>query len=126
MLLSGPGRSTGLSATSTVPSDAGECGRRPAMSRSTVDLPQPDGPRMETNSPLSATSGTEKVTSRITVTLPKRFVTPLKSTTFGRADSGSRVSVTSLLGRVIGEQPPLEPEQQPIDAVGQHSDDDED
>ncbi len=36
--------------TSTVPDVAGYCGVSPAMSRSTVDFPQPDGPRMVMNS----------------------------------------------------------------------------
>ena len=83
MLRSEPGRSTGFPPTSTVPSVAGKCGRKPAIRRSTVDLPQPDGPRMATNSPLSGRSGTENVTSLMTVSAPNRFVTWLKSTMFG-------------------------------------------
>src|SRR5438093_5020980 len=53
------------------------------MSLSTVDFPQPDGPRMAMNSPLSGRSATENVTSRITVMSPNRLVTLRKSTTFG-------------------------------------------
>ena len=62
MLRSDPGSETGFPPT--------------AINRSTVDLPQPDGPRIAMNSPLSGKSGTEKVTFWITVSLPKRFVTP--------------------------------------------------
>src|SRR5215471_2025714 len=53
------------------------------MSRSTVDLPQPDGPRMQTNSPLPGRSSTVNETSRITVRSPNFLVTFLKSTTLG-------------------------------------------
>src|SRR4051794_5613229 len=117
MLRSDPGSPTGLPMTSTVPSVAGWCGRRPAINRSTVDLPQPDGPRMQMNSPLSGMLGTQKVTSRITTRLPNRLVTLRNSTTF---------SVTSFLRRAIGEQAALEEEQQAIDAVGEQPDDHED
>ena len=57
MLRSDPGASTGWSADQHRPSLAGKCGRSPAISRSTVDLPQPEGPRMVMNSPLSADVG---------------------------------------------------------------------
>ncbi len=42
-------------------------GLRPAMRRSTVDLPQPEGPRMATNSPRPGRSWTVKLTSLIAV-----------------------------------------------------------
>src|SRR5437879_1372072 len=94
MLRSEPGRQTGLPLTSTVPSVAGKCGRRPAISRSTVDLPQPDGPRIATNSPLLGRSSTENVTSLITVIGPNRFVTRLNSTIFGASPEGSDAALT--------------------------------
>src|SRR6266581_2728765 len=124
MLRSGPGHSTGLPPTSTVPSVAGNCGRSPAISRRTVDLPQPDGPRIAMNSPLSGRSGTEKVTSRITVTSPNRFVTFRKSTTDGTALVGDSVigfdtRTALLLDRPERKEASLEPEQQTIDAVRQ-------
>src|SRR5882672_3116792 len=126
MLRSDPGRWTGLPPTSTVPSVAGNCGRKPAMSRSTVDLPQPDGPRIAMNSPLCGRSGTEKVTSRTTVRLPKRFVTFLNSTTLPRASGAARGSLTSVLDRTIREQPALEPEEHAVDAIREHADDHQD
>src|SRR5689334_3515895 len=132
MLRSEPGVSTGLSRTSTVPSLAGKCGRSPAISRSTVDLPQPDGPRMAMNSPLSGRSGTEKVTSRMTVSSPKRLVTLRKSTTFATRGgwfvvvAGSAgVSATSVLDDPVRKESALEPEQQAVDAVGEQDDDDQ-
>src|SRR5437899_1365644 len=126
MLRSGPGWMTGFSPTSTVPSVGGKCGRRPAISRSTVDLPQPDGPRIAMNSPLPGRSVTENVTSRMTVRSPNRFVTPWKSTTFGRRAVSDVVSSTSVLEDAVREQTALEPEQQPIDAVRKQADDDQD
>ena len=48
---SGPGPVTGLPSISTVPEVCGNCGSRPAIIRITVDLPQPEGPRIDTNSP---------------------------------------------------------------------------
>src|ERR1051325_320244 len=126
MLRSAPGRSTWLPATRTVPSLAGWCGRSPAMSRSTVDLPHPDGPRIAMNSPLLGRSGTANVTSRMTVWLPKRFVTFLNSTTLPSAAGAVWGSLTSVLDRTIGEQPALEPEQHPVDAVREQADDDQD
>ena len=53
------------------------------MRRSTVDLPQPDGPRMAMNSPLFGRSGTVKVTLRMTVRSPNLLVTLRNSTTGG-------------------------------------------
>src|SRR4051812_20887993 len=71
---SGPGPLTSRPSTTTCPSSFGS---RPAMIRSNVVLPQPDGPSSETNS-LSLTS---KDTSRRTgVTLggvPKTFLRPV-------------------------------------------------
>ena len=58
-----PGPCTGLPATFTVPVEAGKCGRSPAIIRRMVDLPQPDGPSMQTNSPRSARFSTWKLTS---------------------------------------------------------------
>ena len=43
------------------------------MSRSTVDFPQPDGPRIVTNSPVPGRSGTANVTSRMTVKFAEPF-----------------------------------------------------
>src|ERR1700722_8694798 len=114
MLRSGPGDPTGLPSTSTAPEVSGCCGRSPAIRRSTVDLPQPDGPRMAMNSPLSGRSVTQNVTSLMTVRSPNRFVTPWNSTTF-----------TSVLDRSVRKQAALKPEQQPVDAVRQQADDDE-
>src|SRR4029077_5348477 len=116
MLRSEPGCSTGFPPTSTVPSDAGKCGRNAAISRSTVDLPQPDGPRIVMNSPLPGRSGTENVTSRMTVTSPNRFVTRWKSTTFGRGPGAVSAALTSLLDVAVRKEAALEPEQCPIDA----------
>src|SRR5437867_7453118 len=121
MLRSEPGALTGAPPTSTVPSVAGKCGRSPAISRSTVDLPQPDGPRIATNSPLSGTSGTANVTSRMTVSSPKRFVTAWKSTTFGL----TATAIASIFDGAEREQAALEPGQQPIDPVREQADDDE-
>jgi len=98
----------------------GNCGRSPAISRSTVDLPQPEGPRIAMNSPLSGTSGTENVTSRMTVCAPKRLVT------FAEVDDvrhdGGRARSPSLLDGNDREKAALEPEQQPVDAERQQTD----
>src|SRR3954468_21611081 len=96
------------------------------MSRSTVDLPHPDGPRMQMNSPLPATSGTEKVTFLMIVRSPKRFVTFVKSTTFGVDAAVVVWSATLLLDRAIREEAALEEEQQAVDTVGEQPDDHQD
>src|SRR6185436_17828566 len=121
MLRSDPGPAIADPVTCTVPSVAGKCGRSPAMSRSTVDLPQPDGPRMAMNSPFAGRSSTLKVTSRMMVRSPNFFVTFLKSTTLGTAAGadaagaaaaagGLTGSLTLVLDRPVGEQSALEPE----------------
>ena len=47
---------------------------RPATNRSTVDLPQPDGPRSTSNSP----GGTWSESESTATTSPKRFVTSIE------------------------------------------------
>ena len=49
---------------------------KPAIMRSVVVLPQPDGPRREKNSPSSTRSETSSTAS----VSPKRFVRPVSST----------------------------------------------
>ena len=88
------------------------------MRRSTVDFPQPDGPRIVTNSPWPGRSGTEKVTSRITVKSPNRFVTPRNSTMLGSVGHSSPAR--------YGKEAALEAEQQPVDPVGEQADDHQD
>ena len=51
IIKSASGFSMGFSNTFAWPDVGGKCGRNPAMIRSTVDLPQPDGPTIATNSP---------------------------------------------------------------------------
>src|SRR5919202_4482295 len=129
MLRSEPGSVTGRFATSTVPSVGGKCGLNAAISRSTVDFPHPDGPRMAMNSPLPGRSATENVTSRMTVRVPNRFVTFLKSTTLGACNltsAASAASRTSVLDNAMGKESALEPEQQSIDPVREQAEDDED
>src|SRR5438034_6419985 len=98
------------------------------MRRSTVDFPQPDGPRIAMNSPLSGRSGTENVTSRMTVSVPNRFVTPRKSTTFAYVCDATAPGdpAASVFDDTVGKQAALEPEEEPIDAVREQADDDED
>src|SRR5262245_50552685 len=48
---------------------------RPAISRSSVDLPQPDGPTKTTNSPSSISRSTEGMI----VTSPNDFFTPFRT-----------------------------------------------
>src|SRR5512133_4374909 len=59
------------------------------MMRSTVDLPQPEGPTIVTSSPMSGASSTTKETSWIatlaSAPCPKLLVTFLNTTTSGRA-----------------------------------------
>src|SRR3954453_394387 len=81
---------------------------------------------MVMNSPLAGRSGTQKVTSRITVTLPNRLVTRSNSTTFGIGVAAIADSLTSILDAPVGEQAALEPEQGAIDAKCQQPDDDQD
>ena len=105
---------------------AGKCGRSPAIRRSTVDLPQPDGPRIAMNSPLSGTSGTVNVTSWMTVRLPKRFVTPLEIDDVRGGSRGRGLAHHHSSTDAVREQAALEPEQQAVDAVREQADDDED
>src|SRR5690348_15226639 len=84
---SGPGVWTGLPKINASPWVGGKCGFKPAMIRSKVDLPQPEGPTMVTSSPTLGASSTTKQTSWI-ATLgacagPKLLVTFLKTTTSG-------------------------------------------
>src|SRR5438876_9866193 len=98
------------------------------MRRSTVDFPQPDGPRIAMNSPLSGRSGTENVTSRMTVTFPKRLVTFRKSTTFAYCGDAAApgAPAASVFDDTMGEHAALEPVEQPIDSVREQAGDDED
>ena len=85
---SAPGPVTGRPITSTSPLVGGCWGRRPAISRRIVLLPQPLGPRMQMNSPLSTRSSTTNVTLRIAVNSLDRpglyvLVTSRNSTTCG-------------------------------------------
>src|SRR3954468_23497274 len=125
MLRSDAGPTTGFAPTSTVPSVAGKCGRSPAIRRSTVDLPQPDGPRIAMNSPLPGMSSTLKVTSRMMVRSPNFLVTFLKSTTLGAAGAAAVGSATSVRDLPVGKQAALEPEQRAIDAEREQPDDDQ-
>ena len=59
------GEEIGSPSISMVPPDGG---RNPAISRSVVVLPQPEGPRSETNSP----GASSRLMSSTAVTLPKR------------------------------------------------------
>ena len=74
------------------------------------------------NSPLPGRSGTVKVTSRMTVRSPNRFVTLAKLDDVRDAAAASSFASTARYGK----QAALEPEQQPVDAVGQQPDDDQD
>ena len=65
----GGSRDTSRPPISMVPSF---CGSRPAMARSSVVLPQPEGPRKQTSSPLAMSSET----SFSAVKLPKRLTRP--------------------------------------------------
>ena len=59
-------RSRGSSSLTTLPSMAispAVISSRPAIMRSSVDLPQPDGPRMTTNSPIAMSRSTPWTTS---------------------------------------------------------------
>src|SRR3954470_8660939 len=83
-----PGAATSLPKTSTSPTVGGCCGSRPAINLKMVLLPQPLGPKMQTNSPLPGKSATTKFTSRIAVNWfawPSLYVlvTFLNSTTCG-------------------------------------------
>src|SRR6187455_3132550 len=63
----------------------------PAIRRSSVDLPHPDGPTKTTNSP----SGTSRLASRITSTASKAFERPFS----WRLAMGSRVQMSFDAGR---------------------------
>src|SRR6476619_1904471 len=77
--------SAGLPLTVTVPA-VGR--RRSPMSRSSVDLPQPDGPMSETNSPC-----------RMSRSMPRRAVSDCPS---GSMNSLSSPATDTTLGVVIG------------------------
>src|SRR6185295_12270860 len=73
---------------------AGNCGVRPAIKRSTVDFPHPDGPRIVTISILSGMSSTTNETSLIAVN-PLSYVLETRSntTTGGRAAAAAAAAV---------------------------------
>src|ERR1041384_3356771 len=52
-----------------------ETSSRPAIRRSSVDLPQPEGPSSTTNFPFSA----RRLTASTAATPPKRLVTPSRT-----------------------------------------------
>src|SRR4029079_19104210 len=76
-----PGPVTGLPSIRIRPDVCGNCGVSPAIIRITVDLPQPDGPRIDTNSPRPGASSLENDTSLIAVHSPNDLVTLSNSTT---------------------------------------------
>src|SRR5438552_1532353 len=75
----------------TSPLVGGKCGLSAEMMRKRVDLPQPDGPTIVTNSPLFGRSSTRNDTSWIATLAaapcPKLLVTLWKATNSGRAPS---------------------------------------
>src|SRR5215470_15529098 len=76
-----PGPATSFPITFTVPLVAGNCGRRPAIKRRMVDLPHPDGPRIDTNSPRAGRLRTVNEILSIAVACASYiFVTPSNST----------------------------------------------
>src|SRR5688572_6433808 len=102
---SAPGPVIGLPSTRTRPLECGNWGWSPAIIRITVDLPQPDGPRIETNSPRPGWSSIVNETSRIAVKSPNRLVTLSNITTgglsAGAGASGFMPPVTTGAGRAL-------------------------
>ncbi len=86
----------GTPPTSTVPVVGGYCGESPAIIRRMVDLPHPEGPRMEMNSPRSPRSSTVKSTSFTATRSPYFLLTPRNSTTGGGAAEGGGAPKYSL------------------------------
>ena len=77
------------------------CASRPAITRSSVVLPQPEGPRKQTSLPLSTSSET----ASSAVKAPKRLVTPSTRRWMGRAAAAGRsddVPAIPLAGRGRG------------------------
>src|SRR5690606_34654538 len=72
-----PGLSMGLPSTSTRPAEAGV---KPAITLSTVDLPQPEGPMMETNSPGSTSIDTPSTATVPTFGPPNRILSESTTT----------------------------------------------
>ncbi len=68
-----PGPVTGLPSISTCPVVGSS---NPAMIRSSVDLPQPDAPIMQTNSPFEIVTSTGASASTSSSPTVKRLVTP--------------------------------------------------
>src|SRR5262249_9566235 len=73
---------------------------RPAMMRNAVDLPQPDGPSRETNSPVRTAKSRR---SSATTPLAKDLPTPLSATTAGPDEDGDTAQA-SLLGGYFGRR----------------------
>ena len=124
-----PGRATGLPPTSTVPSVAGWCGRSPAISRSTVDLPQPDGPRMAMNSPLSGQVRHREghVADDRDAAEPLRDVLELDDVRRRGCGGGASDSRhVSPRPRDTGNRPRWNQNSSAVDAVGEQADDEQD
>ena len=113
MLRSAPGPLDRLAADEhRALASADDAARSPAISRSTVDLPQPDGPRIAMNSPVPGRSGTQKVTSRMTVSVAEALgdVRELDDVGAGRGlgRRGRRARPRLVLDLAVGEQAALE------------------
>src|SRR5690348_2032631 len=105
---SAPGDNTGFPSTCTDPDVGGCWGVRAAMRRSTVDFPQPDGPRIVTNSILSGTSSTTNDTFLMAVNpLSYVLVTRSNTTTGGAAvgaAAGTAAAVCVAAGVAVGAE----------------------
>src|SRR5215208_4398719 len=116
---------TSRASISTVPSVASS---RPAIIRSNVDFPQPDGPTSTRNSPLAIVSETS---STATTPLPYSFVRPLRTICatqidLYRTEAVAAMVLTALrliatLGRRHGD-PPEGHEAEPREAAGPRPD----
>src|SRR5438105_3547548 len=105
---SGPGALTGLPKASTVPSSGA---MKPAMTLSSVDLPQPDGPSRQTNSP-GATSRSMFSNARMVC------VNCLRTPRICTAGSGIFDPA------VPAQQPIVEPRHAAVDGEADHADGD--
>src|ERR1700733_11203188 len=112
---SGPGRSTSIPRTETDPRVARS---KPAMMRSSVDLPHPDAPSRHTNSPAR----TERSMSRRASTGAAAAWNVLSTPAIRRI--GDRAAGSGMVLRAPAQEVVVDPEQDPIGDEPGHGDDD--
>src|ERR1041384_1443327 len=120
---SGPGRSTAIPRTETDPRVARS---KPAMMRSSVDLPHPDAPSRHTNSPAPTERSISRKASTGATAAGKLLSTPATRRIGGPAacSGGALGKSSGMMLRAPAQEMVAQPEQDPVGHEAGHADDD--